>query len=123
MVSLSTTAIESFLSDNGDSAVVMLNLIRFSPDGGRSRYLQYLKMAQPILERFGAHILFKGDGLAVLTIDDAAGWDAVVLVQYPSRSAFKNMVADAEYQEAFKVGVSAISDIVLQPLTAIDASK
>lgn len=120
MVALSHTALDAFLAEDSDSPVVMLNLIRFEPDGGRERYLQYLSMAKPILARFGARILFGGDGLPVLTEGQAQGWDAVVLVQYPRRSAFEAMVADPEYQAAFKVGVSAIADIVLQPLQGID---
>lgn len=120
MVSLSPSAIDAFLSEDDDSAVVMLNLIRFEPEGGRERYLEYLAMAKPILARFGAKILFGGDGLPVLTTGDAQAWDALVLVQYPRRSAFRNMVADQEYQVAFKVGESAIADIVLQPLKHID---
>ncbi|UAK25769.1 DUF1330 domain-containing protein [Sphingomonas nostoxanthinifaciens] len=82
--------------------------------------MAYLGMAKPILARFGAKILFGGDGLAVLTEGQSEGWDAVALVQYPRRSAFKDMVADPEYQVAFQVGVSAIADIVLQPLKHID---
>lgn len=120
MVSLSPTAIEAFLAADDDSAVVMLNLLRFEPNGGRERYLEYLQMAEPILARFGARILFGGDGLPVLTTGDAQQWDAAVLVQYPRRSAFRNMIDDPEYQKAFKVGASAIADIVLQPLKRMD---
>ena len=120
MVSLSPAAIDAFLSENDDTPVVMLNLIRFEPDGGRDRYLEYIQMAKPILARFGAKILFGGDGLPVLTTGQTEGWDAVVLVQYPRRSAFQAMVGDPEYQVAFKVGVSAVADIVLQPLKHIE---
>lgn len=119
MVSLSPAAIDAFLSDNDTSPVVMLNLLRFEPDGGRDRYLQYLEMAKPILARYGAEILFGGDGLPVLTAGQATAWDAAVLVRYPRRSAFKTMIGDPEYQVAFKVGSSAIADIVLQPLEQI----
>ena len=120
MVSLSPAALEAFFGEEDDSAVVMLNLIRFEPEGGRERYLEYHRMAKPILARFGAKVLFGGDGLPLLTSSEARGWDAVVLVWYPRRSAFKDMVADPEYQLAFKVGVSAIADIALQPLNSID---
>ncbi len=71
-------------------------------------------------ERFGATIRFGGDGLSVLTAEPARQWDAVVLVQYPHRSAFKNTIDDPEYQVAFKLGISAIAEIVLQPLKRID---
>jgi uncharacterized protein (DUF1330 family) len=121
MVSLSPVAIDAFLTEDDDSAVVMLNLLRFEPDGGREKYLEYLQMAKPILARFGAKILFGGDGLPVLTTGQAQEWGAAVLVQYPRRSAFKNMIDDPEYHVAFKVGVAAIADIVLQPLKRIDS--
>lgn len=52
----------------------------------------------------------------MLTTGDVEGWDAVLLVQYPRRTAFKAMVEDPEYQVAFQVGKSALADIVLQPL-------
>ncbi|APG03528.1 hypothetical protein BJI69_06115 [Luteibacter rhizovicinus DSM 16549] len=120
MVSLSPAAIDAFLSEDDDSSVVMLNLLRFEPDGGRERYLDYLAMAKPVLARFGAKILFGGDGLALLTTGQAQQWDAVILVQYPRRSAFREMVGDAEYQVAFQVGQAAIADIVLQPLKSMD---
>jgi uncharacterized protein (DUF1330 family) len=121
MVALSPAAIEAFLAGDDGSTVVMLNLIRFEPDGGRERYLEYLQMAKPILARFGAKILFGGDGLPVLTTGQAQAWDAVVLVQYPRGAAFKTMIGDPEYQIAFEVGVSAIADIVLQPLKPIES--
>lgn len=116
MVSFSANAFESFLADNDDTPVVMLNLLEFANDGGKDRYFDYLRMAKPILARFGAQILSGGDGFAVLTSGQAKHWDAAVLVQYPNRAAFKAMVDDSEYQLAFKVGQSAIADIVLQPM-------
>lgn len=120
MVSFSPAAFDAFLGSDSESAVVMLNLISFEPDGGRDRYHQYLRMAEPILARFGAEILFTGDGLPVLTAGDARAWDAVTLVRYPHRSSFKAMVSDPDYKAAFEVGSSAIADIVLQPLKGLD---
>jgi uncharacterized protein (DUF1330 family) len=116
MVAFSPDVFADFLAEEDDAPVVMLNLLRFVPDGGRERHLEYLRMAEPILARFGARILFRGDGLDVLTTGDVEGWDAVLLVQYPRRTAFKAMVEDPEYQVAFQVGKSALADIVLQPL-------
>ena len=108
--------LKRFLEEDPGGPVVMLNLLRFVPDGGRERHIEYLRMAEPILARFGARILFRGDGLDVLTDGGAQGWDAVLLVQYPRRTAFKEMVDDPQYQAAFEVGKAAIADIVLQPL-------
>jgi uncharacterized protein (DUF1330 family) len=117
MVAFLPEVFAKFLAEEDNAPVVMLNLLTFVPGGGRERHLQYLSMAEPILARFGARILFRGDGLDVLTIGDVEGWDAVLLVQYPRRTAFEEMVADPEYQAAFQVGKLALADIVLQPLT------
>ncbi|SFB63864.1 Uncharacterized conserved protein, DUF1330 family [Rhizobium sp. NFR07] len=116
MVAFSPDVFTDFLAEEDGAPIVMLNLIRFLPDGGHDRHLEYLRMAEPILARFGARILFRGDGLDVLTTGDVKGWDAVLLVQYPRRTAFKEMVEDPEYQAALQVGKSALADIILQPL-------
>jgi uncharacterized protein (DUF1330 family) len=120
MVAFSPTVFDAFFAEEDGSPIVMVNQIRFKPDGGRDKYYDYLHMARPILARFGAEILFGGDGQPVLTTGDAQDWDAVVLVRYPQRSAFKAMVDDPDYQVAFKVGASAIEEIVLQPVTPND---
>ncbi len=120
MVSFSQTALDAFLGESDDSPFAMLNLIQLDPDGGRERYAQYHQLAKPSLARYGARILYAGNGLPVLTEGDLQGWDVVLVVQYPNRAAFKAMIADPEYQVAFQVGASAINDIVLQPLKAID---
>ena len=120
MVAFSPNAFDAFLAGDDDAPVAMLNLLQFAADGGRERYSEYLRMARPILARFGAKILFGGDGLPVLTAGEARAWDAVVLVQYPCRSTFKAMIDDPEYQQAFHLGQSAIVDVVLQPVRPSD---
>lgn len=79
--------------------VVMLNLLRFKPDGGAESYRHYGEGVLPILDRIGAKVLWQGSADSVV-IGDADGdrWDTVVLVQYPSRQVFLDMVASEEYQ-------------------------
>lgn len=116
MVSISPAAFADFLGADDASPVVMLNLLRFAPDGGRERHARYLELATPILARFGANILFRGEGLPVLTSGHVEPWDAVLLVHYPDRSAFAALVDDADYKAVFELGKTALTDIVLQPL-------
>lgn len=123
MVSFSPTALEAFLSEYDDSTIVMLNLIRFVPNGGREQYLEYLSLAKPILKRFGAEILFSGDGLPGLSAGHGRDWEALTLVRYPNRAAFKGMIADADYQAAFQVGAAAIEEIMLQPFRNYGAAR
>src|SRR5690349_18629551 len=94
----------------------MLNLLRFADDGRRS-YERYAAEVQPFLERVGAHLVCVGDCATPLVPSDGAGWDAVLLVSYPSRSAFSAMVADPEYQEITQLRTAALSEAVLQATT------
>lgn len=62
MISFTRENLDRFLSEDNGEPVVMLNLLRFQADGGRERYLEYLNMAGPLVSRYGAEILYAGDG-------------------------------------------------------------
>ena len=91
-------------SDEGP--VVMLNLLKFrepdAPDGvaGVEEYRRYGDVALEMIEHQGGRLLWAGTGDQVLIGDPAADWDAVLLVEYPSRKAFIEMVSTPEYLEA-----------------------
>jgi len=70
-----------------DGPVIMLNLLRFKPDGGAELYSQYLEAAAPHLRAVGAQLLFHGSAKAVV-IGEEDEWDSVVLVRYPTKQAF-----------------------------------
>ncbi|MDT0301374.1 DUF1330 domain-containing protein [Streptomonospora wellingtoniae] len=103
-----------FVREDPDGPVVMLNLLRFAPDG-RASYAEYTRKARPFLERYGAELLYAGDGAAPLVAEEGQDWDAVLLVRYPSREAFGRMVADPEYQEITGLRSGALVEAVLQP--------
>lgn len=107
---------ERFIAEDDGQPVVMLNLLRFRPDGGRDRYREYLDMAGPVVARHGAEIVFAGDGLTALAAEPGQEWDAVVLVRYPSRQTLLDLVADHEYTAADELRMSALTEAVLQPV-------
>lgn len=94
--------------------VVMLNLLRFAPDG-RASYEEYSRRAGRFLAKYGAELIYAGDGAAPLVAEEGQDWDAVLLVRYPSREAFGRMVADPEYQEITGLRSKALTEAVLQP--------
>jgi hypothetical protein len=53
MISFTPADLDLFLSEDNGEPVVMLNLLRFRPDGDRERYLGYLNMAGPLFTRYG----------------------------------------------------------------------
>jgi uncharacterized protein (DUF1330 family) len=117
MLTLIEDAFESFLNDDDGQPVVMLNLLRFREDGGRERYAEYLAVAGPIVARFGAEIVYVGNGLPALSAEPGQAWDAVALVRYPNRRAFADMAMDADYRDkAAPMREAALAEAVLQPL-------
>ena len=53
-----------------------------------------------MIEARGGCVLWAGRGDQILIGDPAEDWDQVLLVQYPSRQAFIEMVSTPEYLEA-----------------------
>jgi uncharacterized protein (DUF1330 family) len=109
--------LKRFLAEDVPGPVVMLNLLRFAP-GGREKYAEYARhLAGTFLPRYGATVLYAGDGGPALVAEDGQAWDAVVVVRYPDRQAFSRMVADPEYQEVTALRTGALTEAVLQPTT------
>ncbi len=90
------------LPDQGP--VVMVNLVRFrerSLDGngsGWDAYSRYSKGDMPLLKKVGGTIIWAGNVEGAVLGDLGEGrWDWVVLVHYPSRAAFLEMMTSPEY--------------------------
>lgn len=94
------------VSDQGE--LVMVNLLRFKPEGGEALYEKYSQMIYPILKKIGARVIYYGSGVMTFIGDDY--WDAILLVEYPSRSAFAEMISDPEYLEASKYRQEGLID-------------
>ncbi len=62
-------------------------------------------------------MVYAGAASTVLVAEDGQAWDMVVLVRYPSRSAFSAMVADPEYQTVTGLRSRSLVEAVLQATT------
>ena len=103
--------IERLSTSTHAGPVVMLNLLRFVPDGGRASYVHYGEGMQSILHKAGGKVLWYGRAdSVVIGDDDRDAWDAVILVWYPSRQAFLDMVLDPEYRSVGERRTSALVD-------------
>ena len=107
-------------SERGEEpgAVTMLNLLEFVPEGGRERYAEYGAAVAPLLEKAGARIAFAGEPGPVLLGERS--WDMVLLVEYPSRRAFLEMIGSEAYQEIAHLRTEALSRGELHPLAGIE---
>lgn len=106
--------LKRYLAEDPGGPVVMLNLLRFN-EGGRDAYARYAAaLNETFLPRYGAEVLYAGDGATTLVAESGQDWDAVLLVRYPTRQAFSQMVADPEYQQVTPLRTGALTEAVLQ---------
>ena len=97
----------------------MLNLLRFKPDGGQ-RALRRVR-------RRGRRRCWRRPAAAPSSSASrrcrcsATGrWDSVLLVEYPTRQAFLDMIASAEYQAIGHLRTEALEHGELHPMSAAD---
>jgi uncharacterized protein (DUF1330 family) len=115
--------LKRFLAEDPGGPVVMLNLLRYQPDGGRERYGEYVAHFRRTATRFGAEVLYVGDGSSVLVAEPGQEWDTVLLVRYPSRQAFSDMVRDPEYGAGTHLRTGALVEAVLQATVPWDGAR
>ncbi len=109
--------LKRYLAEDPGGPVVMLNLLRFK-DGGRDSYDRYVEEFRRHSGRFGAEVVYAGDCDTVLVAPETHVWDAVLLVRYPTRQAFSDMVRDPDYQEITHLRSEALESAVLQATEA-----
>jgi uncharacterized protein (DUF1330 family) len=118
MIEIEERALAALEAAGPDGPVVMLNLLRFRPDGGRASYQRYREhLGQRIHTRYGLEVVYVGDGGPALVAEDGQAWDTVALVRYPNRQAFVDMVRDPEYRAGAHLRSEALVEAVLQPTT------
>ena len=106
--------------DNGP--VVMLNLLKFKQrsdngESGAREYRRYGDDAVRMIEERGGRVLWQGRAEQILIGDPAADWDTVVLVEYPSRKAFLEMVANPDYLKSHEHRESGLERTIVVACT------
>jgi uncharacterized protein (DUF1330 family) len=92
-----------------DAPVLMVNLLKFKPDGGQEHYLQYGQEVVPHLERVGATLRYAGGAPAVVIGDgERPWWDVILIVEYPTPQAFIDMVTTPEYLKVHEHRAAAL---------------
>jgi uncharacterized protein (DUF1330 family) len=111
----------AFSARAGDDApVVMLNLLAFKPEGGRERYEEYGEAVAPLLDKARGRIVFMGTPGPPLLGEGS--WDLVVLVEYPTRQAFLDMIGSAEYEAVGHLRTEALVRGELHPMDSAQAA-
>jgi len=101
-VNPSKAALENLAAQVDDSPIIMLNLLRFRPQGDSSIYNLYGREAAPEVKKVGSFVGFFGATIndldPALCFDDS--WDGVVLPVYRRRKSFLDLQKSERYQLA-----------------------
>jgi uncharacterized protein (DUF1330 family) len=108
-----------FAKRAADGPVYMLNLLEFLPDGGAASYAQYGEAVAPLFERAGGKAVFAGRPAEHLIGDGS--WDLMLLVSYPTRQAFLDMISSSEYQAIAHLRSEALVRSELRAMDSLDA--
>jgi len=106
--------VKRYVEEDDGGPVVMLNMLKYKADGGRESYGEYGAKVMAFLEAVGAEILYASEASTAIVAPDGWDWDAVMLIRYPSRAKFLEMVTDPGYQEITHLRTEALDEAVLQ---------
>eukprot|EP00439_Symbiodinium_sp_Y106_P089539 s1_g2075.t1 len=120
-------AFASMASSDLDEPVVMLNLLRYrdmAEDGagvdgmtGQEAYGVYGQAFAKLHPRFGGEPIWMGRALNSIVGDE--DWDVVILVHYPARRQFVEMLQDPDYLAIAPIRAAALADSRLVEMTQL----
>lgn len=115
-------------SSADDGPVVMINLLRYAEtasDGsgrtGREAYQHYGAAVLPMVAARGGSVELMAEAAPTVIGPPDEQWDDVVLIRYPSRAAFLDMVTSDEYQAVTAHRTAGLADSRLIPIRRLDA--
>ena len=91
-----TEALAALAANPDNGPVVMLNLLKFKRGGGSRQYGEYSTAFQALLQQHGGRFRYLGRATELLV--GTEDWDAVALVEYPSRQVFLQLTSSPEYR-------------------------
>ena len=109
---------EAFMALSIDKSVQMLNLLKFR-DGldekgltGEENYDAYSAAAFPFLKAANAKIIYYGKAQLTL-IGPESEWDKVLIIEYPSKLDFLNMIKSEGYPAKLRKAALIDSRLIL----------
>ncbi len=110
--------LDALVRSNAPGPFAMVSLLKFkepAPGGERGEhvYARYLARAIPHAEKVGATMLWYGDASQVFVGVATDGFDRILIVEYPSRTAFREMLQNPEYAASLALRDEALERMVM----------
>ena len=115
-------AIDELSKIPDDQPFALINLLLYKdwaeyPEGtvtekltGQQAYERYSELSVPFVNKVKGVPMWRGSFGAILIGPEDAIWDEILIMQYPSRSAFERMIDDPEYQAIVFHRTAAVKD-------------
>lgn len=130
--SFTTEAFRAFRDNDRPGPIHMLNLVKLRDraeyeDGreatGAEAYRAYGEESAPIFSRLGGRIVWRGKMEQMLIGPEDEGWDICFIAEYPSVSAFVEMLKDPDYRKAMEHRQAGVADSRLVRIAPQDAGE
>ena len=100
---------KQLMSQGYKGPIVMVNLLKFKPDGGAESYRKYYQATKELMaDKAITRTIYRGNGLMPVIGEEE--WDQVGLYEYPSIDAFIEMNRDKRYQDVVPLRTNALID-------------
>lgn len=121
-VSSNEAELKKFMESPDTGPVVMVNLLRFKTEtengeSGRTVYERYRQNAAGFVAGVGGRLLWQGAASHLIVGTEEQRWDKVLLVEYPSKKAFSEMVGNPDFMAVQQDRVAALEETVLLATT------
>lgn len=109
----------AFIKHEVDGPFQMLNLLKFKDHvaetglTGQEQYQNYLRAATPFVEKSGAELKYLAKPIFSIIGPHALEWDKILLVEYPTKEAFINMITNPEYPAHLRTLALSDSRLIL----------
>jgi uncharacterized protein (DUF1330 family) len=113
-----------FAASTDSGPFVMVNLLKFrekteSGEPGKAAYERYGQNTLPLLMEIGARVLWLGKVRQVFIGSENDYWDEILMVEYPSRKAFLEMISRPDYIKIHKDREDALENSALLATSSI----
>ena len=126
-------ALEQLSGLSDDQPFALINLLRYKewaeyPPGtvtekisGREAYERYAELSTPPVVKVGGVPMWRGDATLTFIGPPDEQWDEILIMQYPTVRAFRDMIADPEFQAIVIHRTAAVQDSRLYGATSPQA--
>lgn len=119
-VEVNPEELKKLTKNSNQESFVMLNLLKFKKGDGKKYYARYMAETAPFTAEVGATVEYLGIPGELLTGKE--DWDLLMMVRYPSRKAFLDLISNPGYLKVHEWRVKGVERAVLYPTDPVDTA-